>query len=155
MGAPENRTPIQKFRSYTRRSGVIAPLLFVPTRRRRSQKPNFLEESSSSRGACRKSKVEARTSTVNIFAGDSAAVRFNDRTHNAEAHSQPFRFRCEEVIEKSLARLFGNTCAVIAHAHANHSVAIALRRDHHLAAAKRGVTHRIKSIDHEIDQDLL
>src|SRR5436190_2226818 len=99
--------------------------------------------------------MKPRTSTVNIFAGDSAAVRFNDRTHNSKTHSQPFRFRCEEAIEKPLARLFGNTCAVIAHAHANHSVAIALRRDHHLAATKRGVTHRIKSIDREIDQDLL
>src|SRR5206468_3557880 len=86
MGAPENRMRIEKFRSHIRRSEAIAPSLFAPTRHRRSQKPNSLEESSSNRSACRKSKVEARASTVNIFARDSAAMRFNDRTHNPEAH---------------------------------------------------------------------
>ena len=82
-------------------------------------------------------------------------MRFDDRTHDPKAHPQSFGLRSEEMVEDSIAYFFGNANSVIAHTRANCAIAIPLRGDHDFAAAKRSVAHGIKSIDHEIDQDLL
>src|SRR6266480_4924724 len=99
--------------------------------------------------------MESRTPALNILGCDRAAMRFNDRTHDPKAHPQSFRLRSEEMVEDSIAYFFGNTNPVIAHTRANCAVAVPLRSDHDFAAVKRSLPHSIKSIDHEIDQDLL
>ena len=56
------------------------------------QKYRLFEESCR-RSVGRKNKFKPSATTISIFSCDRAAVRFNNRTHNSQAHSQPFVFR--------------------------------------------------------------
>ena len=72
----------------------------------------------------RKNKFKPGATTIRIFSCDRAAVRFNDRTHNCQAHSQSFSFSTEKRIEQTVPHLLRNSDTVIAHARANCAIAI-------------------------------
>src|SRR6266550_7069989 len=114
----------EMLRSCNRRSATTAILLFGPMRRRRSKIQGYSRESCGGRAVHRKNKFKPGAATVGIFSRDRAAVRFNDGSYDGQSHSESFGFRTEERIEETVPHLLGNADTIIAHARANHAIAV-------------------------------
>src|SRR5262249_10322211 len=57
------------------------------------------------RSVDRKDKSKPRAASISVLNCDRAAVRFNNRAHNCQAHSQPFGFGSEERMEHTVPHL--------------------------------------------------
>src|ERR1700745_3668471 len=138
-----------------RLSAIAAIRLFEPMRRHRSRIRNCSQESCTRAAIHRKNEFKPGATTIGIFSCDCTAVRFDNQTHNGEAHSKPFRFRTKKRIEEAVPHLLRNAETVIAHTRANRTVPVWLCRDHDSAFGDGCVSHRVECVDHKIQQDLL
>jgi hypothetical protein len=91
---------------------------------------------------------------VNILCVNLTAMRFNDRTHDGEAHSQAFFFGREKLLEQSLPYFVANSGAVVANTNGHGSIAVVSRQDFNRAIPDRRIAHGIECIAYEINQDL-
>src|SRR5205814_8314652 len=146
----EKRTQRQMLRSYNRPSATAATHLFAPRRRRQSKTRGCSLGSCRGVAIHRKSKFKPSTTIIDIFSCNCAAVRFNDRTHNSQAHSQPFSFSTAKRIEQPVTHILRNPDAMITHTGANCAIPIRLSLDEDLALGGRRVSHRVERVDHKI-----
>src|SRR5204863_9672239 len=99
--------PTQTLRFCTPPTVIIATHLFGPTHRRRSRILNCFEGSFWRSPVYWKNKKKPRTDTaISIFGRDCAAVRFDDGTHDREAHPQTLGLRRKVLFEESLECFF-------------------------------------------------
>ena len=66
---------------------------------------------------------------MSILRFDCAAVLFDDRANNGQAHAEAFFFGGEELFEKTFACSRSDSVAVIAHVYANGAAILTLRGD--------------------------
>jgi hypothetical protein len=98
--ARESQTP----NLVNRPNAIAATRKFAPTRRHRS-KTRCCSNQSCRRSIGRKDKSKPRATSISVFNCDRAAVRFHNRSHNCQTHSQPFVFSGEERIEHTVPHL--------------------------------------------------
>ena len=71
-------------------------------------------------------EIKAGPASVSILGGDLAAMGFNDRADDGQAHAETFLFRGKELLEKSFACCLGNAGAVITHGNATVALPLLL-----------------------------
>src|SRR4051812_47051000 len=91
-------------------------------------------------------EIEARASPFLVIRADLAAMRFNDRADNGEAHAEALFLGGHKLIEHLLADFGGNSGAAVAHAHANGAMAIWFRCDLHFPPGPSSLAHRVEGI---------
>src|SRR5262249_55209049 len=98
---------------------------------------------------------EARASPLDILRRNFSTMRLNYRAHDCQTHAQAFWLGCEKLFENKVACLNGNARALVLHGNLHGAVVVLFGSNFDFSALNGCLVHRVESVGHEVDQDLL
>src|SRR5262245_6624315 len=128
---------------------------FARIHHRRSRTPSWSDSSLWHCLAGRQTEMKTRAASIGVLGANGSAMCLDDRAHDGKTHSESFFFSAEELLKKPLPHFLRDPTTMVAHRDGDRAVAIVIRRNLQHTLARRRVTHRIKSIAHEVKQHLL